>query len=573
MQSDLTDLASAGEGGAAAALAARWAAAARAIEHLAQVRSLNDLVAVLRTYARRVVGADGIAVVLRDGDLCHYVAEDAQEPLWAGQRFPAETCVSGWAMAHRQTVPIPDVLLDPRVPQDAYRATFVRSMLMVPIGRREPVAAIGAYWSVAGQPSHNEIALLEALARSASTALENGRLLSSLEQLNTELEDRVSARTAELERAQEILRQTQKMEVIGQLTGNVAHDFNNLLSPIMSSLDLVLAGRASGERLSRSATVAMEAAETAKMLVQRLLAFARRQPLSMSAVDLPALVEGMRSLLGSTIGASITLDVRIAPDLPAIRGDGHQLEMAILNLVVNARDAMPDGGALTISIDPAPGGGSPTPNYVRLAVRDTGCGMDMRTRALATEPFFTTKAPGHGTGLGLSMVEGLAGQLGGSLSIDSAPGEGTEVSVILPVATDGAVTAERDDPADMLIGGRGRVLLVDDEALVRMGTREMLEDLGYEVSDVDDAAEALVAIEEGPIPAIIVTDHIMPGMTGAELALRVRADHPEIAVMIVSGYQGIDLIAPDVVRLSKPFRQAHLDASIAAALAQVKAAA
>lgn len=575
MQNDLVDPLEVERNTDAALLAVRWAAAARAIEHLAQARSLDDLVNILRAHARRVVGADGIAVVLRDGDLCHYIAEDAKEPLWAGQRFPAETCISGLAMINRQTIVIPDVFLDPRVPHAAYRTTFVRSMLMVPIGRKEPVAAVGAYWSIAGQPSQNEIALLEALARAASIALENGRLMASLEQLNTELEDRVAARTAELERAQEILRQTQKMEVIGQLTGNVAHDFNNLLSPIMSSLDLVLAGRAGSEVLNRSASVAMEAAETAKTLVQRLLAFARRQPLMMSAVDLAALVEGMRTLLESTIGTSIALDLKVTPDLPVIRGDKHQLEMAILNLAVNARDAMAEGGSLTISVAPfAAQPGSPAgTQYLRLSVRDTGCGMDARTRESATEPFFTTKAAGHGTGLGLSMVEGLAGQLGGSLTIDSAPGEGTDIGLILPVATTGRGETEQQEPEKPTSAGRGLVLLVDDEALVRMGTRDMLEDLGFKVIDVDDAAEALAAIEEGPAPAIIVTDHIMPGMTGAELALRVRADHPEIAVMIVSGYQGIDLIAPDVVRLSKPFRQAHLDASIAAALAQVKAAA
>ena len=158
------------------ALAARWSSAAEAIEALAGARSLEAVVRVLRAFARRVVGADGIAIVLPDGDQCHYVAEDAMEPLWEGQYFPASHCVSGWAMTHRETAVISDVLNDPRVPVDAYRTTFVRSMVMVPIGRGQPIAAIGAYWSEVGQPSENEIALLEALARAASVALENERL-------------------------------------------------------------------------------------------------------------------------------------------------------------------------------------------------------------------------------------------------------------------------------------------------------------------------------------------------------------------------------------------------------------
>jgi signal transduction histidine kinase/CheY-like chemotaxis protein len=553
--------------------AARWAGAARAIERIAQARSIDEVVELLRQSARRVVGADGIAVVLRDGDLCHYVAEDAEAPLWAGQRFPAETCVSGWAMTHNETVGIPDVFADPRVPKDAYRVTFVRSMLMVPIGTGEPVAAVGAYWSETGNPRPTEIALLEALARAASTALENGRLFAALEQLNRELEQRVVNRTAELERAQENLRQTQKMEVIGQLTGNVAHDFNNLLVPIMSALDKVLGGRASTESTARSASVAMEAAENAKMLVQRLLAFARRQPLIPTPVDLTGLVSDIRRLLTSTIGGSIKLDLAIEPDLPPIRADKHQLEMAILNLAVNSRDAMPEGGRLIISVgrarDPLPAPLT-TGAYLRLAVRDTGCGMDENTRRSATEPFFTTKTAGHGTGLGLSMVDGLTSQLGGTLRIESVPGEGTEISLWLPVAEAPSPRAAEDEPRADAIGGRGILLLVEDDPLVRQGTTDMLHDLGYLVTEAQDARTALDLIDRGLLPDIVVTDHIMPGMTGAELALRLRSDHPRIAIMIISGYQGIDLIAPDIVRLSKPFRQTHLDASIAAARAQAK---
>lgn len=554
------------------ALAARWSLTAEAMEALAGARSLDAVTAVLRAFARRAVGADGIAIVLRDEDICHYVAEDAMAPLWAGQRFPMQRCVSGWAMQNRQTAVIPDVFLDPRVPVDAYRETFVRSMIMVPIGRVDPIAAVGAYWSEPGAPTDNQIALLEALARAASTALENGRLFAALEGLNAGLEQRVRDRTRDLERSQDMLRQIRKMEMLGQLTGHVAHDFNNLLTPIMGGLDRILSGALSPDQLARSAGMAMQAAETAQTLVQRLLAFARRQPLAPTAVHLPDLLAGMAALLESTLGPRITIGMDVPAHLPPVHADAHQLELAILNLVVNSRDAMPDGGSLHIHADlredglPVPL--APRP-YVCLTIADTGIGMTPAVKASAMEPFFTTKPTGHGTGLGLSMAHGLAAQLGGALEIDSDVGMGTRVQFWLPVER-AKPRAEEADPLPLPPGrSKGSILLVDDNALVRASTRGMLEDMGYEVVDIDQAELAIGMIEAGHRPDIVITDHVMPGMTGAELALRLRTDHPAIALLIVSGYQGIDLIAPDIVRLSKPFRRAHLQASIAAARAQV----
>jgi signal transduction histidine kinase/CheY-like chemotaxis protein len=556
-------------------VAMRWALVAEAVEQLAGARSLESVIDILRGTARRIVSADGIAIVLRDGDLCHYIAEDAQAPLWAGQKFPVKTCVSGYAMTHNETVAIPDVYIDPRVPYDAYAVTFVRSMVMVPIGRPDPVAAVGAYWSETGQPSGNEIALLESLSRAAATALENGRLMASLEELNGALEKRVVERTTELEKAQEILRQSQKMEVIGQLTGNVAHDFNNLLSPIMASLDLVLSRGVSAPVVLRSAAVAMEAAESAKTLVQRLLAFARRQPLVPSAVDLRDLAQGMTNLLSSTLGPRIVLSTDIAPDVPFVKADRHQLEMAILNLAVNSRDAMPDGGSFTLSAHVPQGDerpdNLPIGDFVCVSVRDTGNGMDAATMRNAIEPFFSTKSAGHGTGLGLSMVDGLANQLGGALQISSTPGAGTQILLWLPVARSPRTSPTSADVGSAPQPNEGVILVIDDEPMVRKGTAEMLTALGYDVVQAETARAGLDLMEQGLKPLVVVTDHVMPGMTGAELALRLRVEHPETAVMIISGYQGIDLIAPDIVRLSKPFRQIHLAASIAAAREQVVA--
>lgn len=554
-------------------VADRWSLLATAIERLGSARTLDAVTDVLRNSARRIAGADGIAIILNDNGMCHYFTEDAQAPLWAGQRFPLESCISGMAMRDRQAIIIPDVMADPRVPHAAYAPTFVRSMVMTPIGAPNAVAALGAYWSEVGDPSPNAVALLHALARAATTALENGRLLASLEELNNALEQRVAERTAELERTQAIARQAQKMETIGQLTGNVAHDFNNLLTPIMGSLDLLLARRTATEGVLRSADVAMEAAERAKLLVQRLLAFARRQPLAPSPVDIRELVEGMQNLLSSSLGPRSALSIDMPTDLPRASADRHQLEMALLNLAVNARDAMPDGGVLSLSAswckaEDRPGD-LPNGQYIRLTVRDNGTGMDEDTLAQAVEPFFSTKGAGHGTGLGLSMAHGLAAQLGGVLHISSRIGQGTTVTMWLPVAREAQRAGISVEESPLRDHQRGTALVIDDEPMVRAGTAEMLSDLGYDVIQAPGAREGLDLIEEGLDPSIVVTDHIMPGMTGAELALRLRAERPRTPVVIISGYQGIDLIAPDVVRLSKPFRQIHLSAGIAAAREQV----
>lgn len=554
----------------------RWAMLATAIEQLGSARTLEAVTNVLRVSARRIAGADGIAIVLNDHGMCYYYTEDAMAPLWAGQRFPAESCISGMAMRDCEAIVIPDVMADPRVPHAAYEPTFVRSMVMTPIGAPMAVAALGAYWSTVGDPSPNAIALLQTLARAATTALENGRLVASLEELNNALEQRVADRTAELQRTQEIARQAQKMETIGHLTGNVAHDFNNLLTPIMGSLDLLITKRVATDGILRSADVAMEAAERAKLLVQRLLAFARRQPLAPNPVDLRELVDGMQNLLSSSLGPRSALTIDMAADLPPARADRHQLEMALLNLAVNARDAMPDGGVLSLSASACDGKDRPAHlrqgQYVCLSVRDNGNGMDEATLAQAVEPFFSTKGAGHGTGLGLSMAHGLAAQLGGALHISSLVGRGTTVTMWLPVAHEALPASPTTVEGIRPDKEQGTALVIDDEPIVRAGTAEMLFELGYDVVEAPGAIEGLGMIEDGLDPTIVVTDHIMPGMTGAELALRLRAERPRTPVMIISGYQGIDLIAPDIVRLSKPFRQIHLSASIAAAREQILAA-
>ena len=367
----------------------------------------------------------------------------------------------------------------------------------------------------------------------------------------------------ELELAQEALRQSQKMEAMGQLTGGVAHDFNNLLTPIVGSLDMLQRKGIGTPREQRLIAGAAQSAERAKTLVQRLLAFARRQPLQPVPVDVAKLVREMGELVSSITGPQIEVVVQAGEDLPAAKADPNQLEMAILNLSVNARDAMPHGGTLRISamaedVDgPYSSGLNPGP-YVKLSVADTGSGMDEATLARAVEPFFSTKGVGKGTGLGLSMVHGLASQLGGALTIQSQLGLGTNVELWLPQSAAAPKAAEAADPVQNDVEERGTALLVDDEELVRLSTADMLTELGYVVIEAASAEEAMQLVDEGNHFDLLITDHLMPGMTGTDLASALRNVRPDVPILLVSGYAEIEGVAADLPRLTKPFRKDEL---------------
>jgi CheY-like chemotaxis protein len=294
-----------------------------------------------------------------------------------------------------------------------------------------------------------------------------------------------------------------------------------------------------------------------------LLAFARRQELKPKAVDIAALMSGMTELLERSLGSSIQIETHIPADLPAVHVDINQLELALLNLAVNARDAMPFGGSLSISAAcdtfadggtvPDLGGG----DYVRITVADTGVGMDETILAKAREPFFTTKGPGKGTGLGLSMVHGLAVQSGGALRLSSKAGQGTRVDLWLPRSPHEA-TSESNvaQPSLKLARPHCRILLVDDDALVRMGTADMLEDLGHEVVEAGSAAEALTLLQSGVGLDMVITDQAMPGMRGTELAAQIGRKYPGVPIILATGYAELpNEEDPGLPRLSKPFRQ------------------
>jgi signal transduction histidine kinase/CheY-like chemotaxis protein len=393
-----------------------------------------------------------------------------------------------------------------------------------------------------------------------------GRIIGAFHQ-SKDISERLAAQ-AELEAAQEALRQSQKMEAMGSLTGGVAHDFNNLLTPIIGSLDMLVRKGVGSDRERRLIDGALQSAERAKTLVQRLLAFARRQPLQPTAVDLAQLVDGMAGLIASTLGPTIGVRLEVADDLPPARADANQLEMALLNLAVNARDAMPEGGELTItarSCSMADGQrpGMKPGTYVCLGVADTGIGMDEATRLRAIEPFFSTKGVGKGTGLGLSMVHGLVAQLGGGLTIDSAPGQGARIELCLPVSgLAAAPLGERAADPPPVAGKLGVALLVEDEELVRMSAADMLADLGYEVVETSSAQHALLLVREGLRPDLLVTDHLMPGMSGAQLVHELRTGLPALPALIVSGYAEAEGVDPAIPRLSKPFRKEELAACL-----------
>ncbi|WP_230463355.1 GAF domain-containing hybrid sensor histidine kinase/response regulator [Sphingobium sp. Cam5-1] len=860
----------------------RWTPLFAAAERLANARSLEDVVEVVRTAARVIAGAQGITVVLAEGDDCIYVAEDAVEPLWKGQRFPRSACVSGWVMAHGEAAVIPDIFADARVPHQLYADTFVRSMVMTPVETGSQPMAIGAYWSRANAPDDFSVDLLGQLARlvgaavrnvslqtsfeiinrigaavaaesnldivvqtitdaaveltgaefgaffynligqqgesymlyslsgvpreafadfpmprntavfaptflgegivrsddirqdaryghnaphkgmppghlpvtsylavpvisqsgevqgglffghhlpgrftaehekimtgvagHASIAIDNARLHhkaqreiaartvaeGELRQLNATLEQRIEQRTeqiraafSELEQSErrfgllvqgvtdyamcmldangtitnwnagaerikgytaheivgrhfscfytdpdqqagmpahtlqvaasagrfeaegwrvrkdgsefwasiivdaihddqgrligfakvtrdltekraveEQLRQAQKMEAVGQLTGGIAHDFNNLLTVINGNIELAQRNLETGSdpaKISRAIANARQGAERAASLTQRLLAFSRRQPLSPKPLYLDRVVDGLSDLLKRALGELIELKTVSGPHLWLVEADPNQIESTLLNLAVNARDAMADGGTLTIETGNAhldsgytAACGDVTPgNYVMIAVSDTGTGMAPPVLTRIFEPFFTTKEIGRGTGLGLSQVYGFVKQSGGHVEVLSKQGQGTTVKIYLPRFIGEADEAREEKAAAHDLSANGEtILVVEDDDGVRAYSVETLRELGYRALEAADgnAALRLIEAEDQPID-LLFTDVVMPGMSGKELSEKARALRPDLKILYTSGYTRDGFLRdgkldPGISLLAKPF--------------------
>jgi PAS domain S-box-containing protein len=393
------------------------------------------------------------------------------------------------------------------------------------------------------------------------------RAMADLAQLNATLESRVEARTRELREAEAALRQAQKMEAIGQLTGGIAHDFNNLLAGIIGSLDLMKRRIETGrlDDLERFMDAAIASANSAAALTQRLLAFARRQSLDNKPVDAAALIDSMAHLLRRTLGDQVRLELAAATDAWHAMTDANQLESALLNLAINARDAMPAGGRLTIGtynrsvieasreahLGLAPG------DYVAIFVADTGAGMDKEVMERAFEPFFTTKPIGQGTGLGLSMVFGYARQSGGLAHIASEPGQGTTVTLLLPRAEPASLTAPAM-PVETPTGAGETVLIVEDVPAVRAFIAAVLQDLDYRIMQASEGAEAMPILDSGAAIDLLLTDVGLPGMNGRQLAEYARGRRPDLKILFVSGYAEnvaarTSLLSAGMDIISKPF--------------------
>ncbi|MEK1886365.1 MAG: ATP-binding protein [Phyllobacterium sp.] len=463
----------------------------------------------------------------------------------------------------------------------------VRSYLAVPVTSRSGEVLGGLFFGhgETGKFLPDHETLLVGIAGQAATAIDNARLFQAaerelsvrrqteeaLQRLNTTLEQRVLEEIAERSKAEEQLRQSQKMEALGQLTGGVAHDFNNLLQIISGNLQLLakdIAGNARGERRIENALAGVS---RGSKLASQLLAFGRRQPLEPKVVNIGRFIANMGDMLRRTIGEAIEIEIVRSGGLWNTLVDPTQIENALLNLAINARDAMPDGGKLTIevgnaSLDEAYARQNPEAEagqFVLLAVTDTGTGMTPTVLAQAFEPFFSTKSVGRGTGLGLSMVYGFVRQSGGHVKIYSEVGEGTTVKLYLPrIQQNEDVLIETD--LGPTIGGSETILVAEDDEEVRTTVVEMLGDLGYRVLKAKDAASALSIIESGVPIDVLFTDVVMPGPLGSpELARKARQRLPQIAVLFTSGYTENAIVHggrldPGVELLSKPYQRETL---------------
>jgi signal transduction histidine kinase len=419
---------------------------------------------------------------------------------------------------------------------------------------------------------------------------------AELRKFNEELELRIEERTRERELALAQLFEAQKMDTIGRLTGGVAHDFNNLLMAVLGSLALLEKRLPEDPQTRRLLRNAIQGADRGKALTQRLLAFSRRQELKPQAVDFAQLVHGMEELLKRAVGHEIAFSSDFAKDLAPILVDANQLELALLNIALNARDAMQNGGSIKItaqaqsvglpatsnwrrganggakSLSGTVDGASLAPGeYVKISVVDTGVGMDESTLAKATEPFFTTKGPGKGTGLGLSMVHGLAAQSGGLLRIHSEPNAGTVVELWLPRANcaPAALLRAPDSPAQFRSEITPcKVLIVDDDTLVMTGTAAMISDLGHTPVEAHSAAEALDILDSGLKVDVVLTDHAMPIMTGLQLAGCIQEKFPGLPIILATGYAElpVDPASLGIARLAKPCTQHEIAAAIHAAV-------
>jgi PAS domain S-box-containing protein len=577
----------------------------RAGSALAAEQDLHRLVQIVTDAGVELSGAEFGAFfynVLNDKGESYMLYTLSGAPLEAFSKFPQprNTAVFGPTFRGEGIVCSDDITKDPRYGKNApYNGMPeghlpVRSYLAVPVISRGGEVLGGLFFGHATPGAFTERSQrgMEGLAAEAAIAIDNVRLAQAsqreiaerrraeeaLRQMNATLEEQVAERTAQLRANEEALRQSQKMEAVGQLTGGVAHDFNNLLQVIIGNLDSIL--RHAPEELARvrrSANQALNGARRAAALTQRLLAFSRRQPLDPKPLNANTLITSLTELIHRTLGELVAVETVMAAGLWQVEADANELEAAILNLAVNARDAMPEGGRLTIEtsnayideayaaayVEVAPG------QYVCISVSDTGGGMDPETVAHAFEPFFTTKPVGRGTGLGLSQVYGFVKQSGGHVKIYSEVGQGTTVKLYLPrLATEATVATETAEPPPPEGDTEETILVLEDDDDVRTYSVEILRDLGYRVLEAHDGPSALRLLERQARVDLLFSDVILPGgMTGAQVAAQARELRPDLKVLFTTGYARNAIIHQGrldkgVRLITKPFASSDLAAKV-----------
>ena len=577
----------------------------RAGSALAVESDLDKLVQIVTDAGVELTGAQFGAFfynVLNDAGESYMLYTLSGAPLEAFSAFPMprNTAVFAPTFTGEGIVRSDDITKDPRYGKNVPRRGMpeghlpVRSYLAVPVVSRSGEVIGGLFFGheKTGIFSDRSERVLTGLAAEAAVAIENARLFQAnqreiserkkaeeaLLELNATLEQQVQDRTEKLREQEEALRQSQKMEAVGQLTGGVAHDFNNLLQIIVGNLEILQRNLPlESVRLIRAVTTAMTGAKRAASLTQRLLAFARRQPLDPKPLNVNVLASGMSEMLQRSLGETIAVETVLAAGLWQVEADPNELEAAILNLAVNARDAMRGGGRLTLEtsnahidhayaashVEVSPG------QYVSISLSDTGEGMAAQTVARAFEPFFTTKPVGKGTGLGLSQVYGFVKQSGGHVSIYSEIGQGTTVRIYLPRFAGATTMGEKRDDQQMPEGSAEETILVlEDDDDVRAYSVETLRDLGYRVLEARDGAAAIRILERERRIDLLFTDVVLPGgMTGAQVAAHATALRPALKVLYTTGYarnaiihqgrldRGVELIV-------KPFSSADLAARV-----------
>jgi PAS domain S-box-containing protein len=644
-------------------LSVRLEQVARTVHQLSRARSVQSIAELVCAVARSLSDSDGAAMSLSEGTARRYVDEDAMGPLWKGKLFERSDDVAGFAIERRQCAFIEDIQMDERFSHERFRSTFVKSTLIVPLGRDEPIGTLEVFWATAHRSSSEQAGLLQAIADAACMALENVRVRSELEQgrartravydhlpsavflwqrqgddfvlvdvnaaakaashgqarellgkgtdglrqvirgMGEDLvrcfETRVpvarevectwpgssSPRTlalaygfvpqdmvlltaedvTERRHTQEQLWLSQRLEAVGRLAGGVAHDFNNLLSVILGCAEFAL-GAVDGP-MQHDLEEIRKAGERAAILTRQLLAFSRRQVLQPEVTSLNRIVEGMDGLLRRLIGEDVELRLELRSGVGNVKVDPGQIEQVIMNLAINSRDAMPKGGKLTIATSNvdldeeyvAEHVGCRLGPHVMLSVSDTGSGMDEETKRHLFEPFFTTKEAGKGTGLGLSTVYGIVRQSGGNVWVYSEQGRGTSFKIYLPRERAVAEAPRPIVQASLRPRGKETILLVEDDAAVRNVAQRILRSAGYAVLVAGNGAEALGVCKRhrGEIE-LVLTDVVMPDMSGRDLVELLIATRPEVAVLYASGYTDDAIVQHGVLEpgtnfISKPF--------------------